>query len=101
VKAVARHRRAGRRALIENAFAHRREGSPTAARDDRDAALPAQVQHDLLPRSWPVLPGIQVHAAARPASAVGGDFYDVLPLGTHGLFAAWGTCPARACRRRS
>jgi sigma-B regulation protein RsbU (phosphoserine phosphatase) len=39
---------------------------------------------------WPSLPGVQVHAAARPASAVGGDFYDVLPLGSHGLFACLG-----------
>ena len=75
-------------ALIENAFAHR-EKMADAARS-AEMRLAAQVQHDLLPRVWPVLPGIQVHAAARPASAVGGDFYDVLPLGAHGLFACLG-----------
>ena len=75
-------------ALIENAFAHR-EKLADAARA-AEMQLAAQVQHDLLPRTWPALPGIQVHAAARPASAVGGDFYDVLPLGSHGLFACLG-----------
>jgi sigma-B regulation protein RsbU (phosphoserine phosphatase) len=75
-------------ALIENAFAHR-DKLADAARS-AEMQLAAQVQHDLLPRTWPALPGIQVHAAARPASAVGGDFYDVLPLGSHGLFACLG-----------
>jgi sigma-B regulation protein RsbU (phosphoserine phosphatase) len=75
-------------ALIENAFAHREKVADAARQAEMQLA--AQVQHDLLPRTWPVLPGIQVHAAARPASAVGGDFYDVLPLGTHGLFACLG-----------
>jgi sigma-B regulation protein RsbU (phosphoserine phosphatase) len=75
-------------ALIENALAYK-ERLADAARN-AEMQLAAQVQHDLLPRAWPVLPGIQVHAAARPASAVGGDFYDVLPLGTHGLFACLG-----------
>jgi sigma-B regulation protein RsbU (phosphoserine phosphatase) len=75
-------------ALIENALAYK-ERLAAAARN-AEMQLAAQVQHDLLPRTWPVLPGIQVHAAARPASAVGGDFYDVLPLGTHGLFACLG-----------
>ena len=75
-------------ALIENAFAHREKVADAARAAEMQLA--AQVQHDLLPRVWPVLPGIQVHAAARPASAVGGDFYDVLPLGSHGLFACLG-----------
>jgi sigma-B regulation protein RsbU (phosphoserine phosphatase) len=75
-------------ALIENALAHR-EKLADAARA-AEMQLAAQVQHDLLPRVWPALPGIQVHATARPASAVGGDFYDVLPLGTHGLFGCLG-----------
>ena len=75
-------------ALIENAFAHR-DKLADAARA-AEMLLAAQVQYDLLPRTWPELAGIQVHAAARPASAVGGDFYDVQPLGTHGLFACLG-----------
>jgi sigma-B regulation protein RsbU (phosphoserine phosphatase) len=75
-------------ALIENAFAHRDKLADAARQAEMQLA--AQVQHDLLPRTWPVLPGIQIHAAARPASAVGGDFYDVLPLGTNGLFACLG-----------
>ncbi len=75
-------------ALIENAFAHRQKLADAARHAEMQLA--AQVQHDLLPRAWPALPGIQVHATARPASAVGGDFYDVLPLGTHGLFACLG-----------
>ena len=75
-------------ALIDNAFAHRDKLADAARATEM--LLAAQVQHDLLPRVWPTLPGIQVHAAAHPASAVGGDFYDVLPLGSHGLFACLG-----------
>ena len=75
-------------ALIENAFAYRDKLAEAARQAEMQLA--AQVQHDLLPRHYPALPGIQVHATARPASAVGGDFYDVVPLGSHGLFACLG-----------
>ena len=75
-------------ALIENAFAYRDKLAEAARQAEMQLA--AQVQHDLLPRQYPGLPGIQVHATAQPASAVGGDFYDVVALGAHGLFACLG-----------
>ena len=44
-------------ALIENAFAHRDKLADTARATEM--LLAAQVQHDLLPRTWPELPGIR------------------------------------------
>lgn len=38
------------------------------------------IQHNLLPRSTPSLPGFRLEAAWVPAGAVGGDWYDYIPL---------------------
>jgi hypothetical protein len=45
--------------------------------------LAASVQQDLLPHSLPHVPGFDVAAICTPASEVGGDFYDVLPIDDH------------------
>ena len=39
-----------------------------------------RIQQDLLPRSAPSLPGFHMEAAWTPAGAVGGDWYDFIPL---------------------
>src|SRR5271169_1816818 len=39
-----------------------------------------EIQQSLLPKEIPQLPGIAVATAWRPARAVGGDYFDVLPL---------------------
>ncbi|GAA3648194.1 sigma-B regulation protein RsbU (phosphoserine phosphatase) [Lentzea atacamensis] len=62
------------------------------AERERDKAqqLARTLQQTLLPPALPVIPGVQVEARYHPASLdqVGGDFYDVFPLGgdTWGFF---------------
>jgi sigma-B regulation protein RsbU (phosphoserine phosphatase) len=50
-------------------------------RDERDMADAQEIQQGMLPRSLPELPGFEMAAAYRPASALAGDYYDVLVLG--------------------
>jgi sigma-B regulation protein RsbU (phosphoserine phosphatase) len=50
-------------------------------RDERDLAEAHDIQQGMLPRLLPSLPGFEFAAAYRPASALAGDYYDVLPLG--------------------
>jgi sigma-B regulation protein RsbU (phosphoserine phosphatase) len=47
-------------------------------RDEQDEAR--HIQQNLLPRSVPSVPGFQLEAACIPAGAVGGDWYDYIPL---------------------
>ncbi|NTU78089.1 MAG: SpoIIE family protein phosphatase [Chloroflexales bacterium] len=42
--------------------------------------LARRVQLDLLPRSLPKVPGLDIYANSRPAYQVGGDFYDFIVL---------------------
>jgi len=44
-----------------------------------------QIQQDLLPKTIPQLPGMQVAGLWQPASTVSGDYYDVISLGEHKL----------------
>ncbi len=46
----------------------------------RELELAASIQRDLLPKSLPSLPGLEIVARTFPADEVGGDSYDVLPL---------------------
>lgn len=45
----------------------------------------SEIQHSLLPREIPQLPGIAVATAWHPARAVGGDYFDVLRLDANRL----------------
>ncbi len=47
-------------------------------RDEQDEAR--RIQQSLLPRSAPLLPGFQLETDWVPAGAVGGDWYDFIPL---------------------
>ena len=49
-------------------------------RMNREMELVRQVQEILLPRVAPDLPGVECSGFCRPAFAVGGDYYDFLPL---------------------
>ncbi len=40
-----------------------------------------QVHERILPKSFPVIPGLSFAAHYQPAEVLGGDFYDVLPVG--------------------
>jgi len=46
---------------------------------EREMNLAQRIQTALLPRAFAV-PGLEVAAAMRPATEVGGDYYDVLPV---------------------
>lgn len=47
--------------------------------EERDEAR--RIQQNLLPRTPPTIPGFHLEAACAPAGAVGGDWYDYIPLG--------------------
>ncbi|MCL4810214.1 MAG: PP2C family protein-serine/threonine phosphatase, partial [Thermoanaerobaculia bacterium] len=47
-----------------------------------------RIQQSILPRSFPEIGDYEVWAVSAPAEAVGGDFYDFLPLGPDSFGAA-------------
>ena len=51
----------------------------------REIELAAEIQRSLLPRRLPVWPGIAISGHCESALSVGGDFYDVVPLGPGGF----------------
>ncbi len=48
---------------------------------DRQLKLAYKVQQRLLPTSFPVMEGVDIAASCQQCQEVGGDFYDVIPLG--------------------
>lgn len=50
-------------------------------RIQQELEVAALIQHTLLPKELPSIPGWQIDAFYRPARAVGGDFYDFIDLG--------------------
>jgi len=49
-------------------------------RSRHEMALARSIQQGLLPRTLPRAGYFQLHAVTRPCHAVGGDYYDVIPL---------------------
>jgi len=47
----------------------------------RELALAAAIQQNMLPTEIPQIPGLEIAAISVAARQVGGDFYDVIPLG--------------------
>lgn len=47
---------------------------------ERELELARQVQQNMLPHIFPLLPGVAFYARNEPARQVGGDFYDVFVL---------------------
>jgi sigma-B regulation protein RsbU (phosphoserine phosphatase) len=74
---------------INNArlFQHERQERETLNRDAQEARV---IQEALLPKSSPYIPGFAVSGLSIPAGAVGGDWYDFIPLddGRWGLVLA-------------
>ena len=71
---------------VDNAQRIQRERRE-ARRLQAEHAEARHIQQRLLPRSAPPLPGFQVEAICVPAGAVGGDWYDYIPLpGGHVAF---------------
>jgi serine phosphatase RsbU (regulator of sigma subunit) len=46
----------------------------------RELEIAREVQRELLPRSFPSIPGLDLAGACHPAIGVGGDYYDFLPF---------------------
>ena len=47
---------------------------------EHELDLARKMQHSILPRQIPQLPGYEIGALMAPARVVGGDFYDFIPL---------------------
>jgi phosphoserine phosphatase RsbU/P len=74
---------------IQNAcrFQSERQQLETMSREAHEARV---IQQALLPKSSPLIPGFRVSGLSVPASAVGGDWYDFIPMtnGRWGLVLA-------------
>ena len=53
---------------------------------ERDVAAASQVQSHMWAAALPKIPGFDCAAASLPARGVGGDFYDVFPVGSQWAF---------------
>jgi sigma-B regulation protein RsbU (phosphoserine phosphatase) len=67
-----------------------REQRLARERMDREAQEARQIQEALFPKSSPLVPGYRISGLSVPAGAVGGDWYDFIPLsqGRWGLVLA-------------
>jgi serine phosphatase RsbU (regulator of sigma subunit)/pSer/pThr/pTyr-binding forkhead associated (FHA) protein len=63
---------------LENSRLH--EAHLAQERVRRDLDLARQMQRSFLPRETPALPGYQFYAYYEAAQAIGGDYYDFIPL---------------------
>jgi sigma-B regulation protein RsbU (phosphoserine phosphatase) len=50
------------------------------ARTDREIEIAHEVQERLFPQKIPVVPGMSLAGACRPAQGIGGDYYDMIEL---------------------
>ena len=65
-------------AAIETARLHRE--AIEKERIERELELAAAIQREILPRSLPEVPGVELAAGNLPTRHVGGDYYDFFPL---------------------
>lgn len=56
-------------------------GAARLEQQERELERAREIQQSLLPKSIPQLPGFELATAWQPARVVGGDYFDVLPLG--------------------
>lgn len=68
---------------IENALLHREAIEREVFREQLRIAR--QIWENILPHSIPAFPGASISARSVPASVVGGDFYDFIPLDSERL----------------
>jgi serine phosphatase RsbU (regulator of sigma subunit) len=77
---------AAQNAALERAMAELREAMATVAeheRVERDLEIAHEIQQQMLPATFPEVPGLSLHATTVPARWVGGDFYDAIRLEAH------------------
>jgi sigma-B regulation protein RsbU (phosphoserine phosphatase) len=63
---------------LENAQLH--EAMIEKERIEKEIEIAASIQRALLPKNLPTIPSYQLDAVAMPCKAVGGDYYDIIPL---------------------
>ncbi len=75
-------------AAVERAMFIEREHQQERLR--REMEIAQTVQQGLLPKTFPTIPGYEVHGASTAAREVGGDFYDIIPVsdGHYGIVIA-------------
>ena len=56
-------------------------GSVALQQQEQELNRAREIQTDLLPKTLPQLPGVELAGAWQPARAVGGDYFDVILLG--------------------
>jgi sigma-B regulation protein RsbU (phosphoserine phosphatase) len=49
---------------------------------EKELEVAREIQRRLIPRAFPEIPGLKTHGVNIPSQHVGGDYYDVIPLGT-------------------
>jgi sigma-B regulation protein RsbU (phosphoserine phosphatase) len=64
--------------VVENARLH--EAELTLHRMNEELKLASRIQEDLLPKESPTIPGYDVAGISVPAQAVGGDYFDFIPM---------------------
>ena len=74
--------------LVENASVH--EALLEHERLARELKIAEQVQHQLLPRTVPEVPGYEFFAYYHAAHEIGGDYFDFVPLPENRLGIALG-----------
>ena len=67
---------------LENSRLTTQVGLEIAEREKRrrELEIAREVQERLFPQSYPPVPGLEFAGACRPALAIGGDYYDFVPL---------------------
>jgi serine phosphatase RsbU (regulator of sigma subunit) len=76
---------AAKNTALERALTELRAALATVAEHERvkrDLEIAREIQRQMLPATFPRLPGLQLHATTVPSRWVGGDFYDAVDLGT-------------------
>jgi len=67
---------------LENGRLTAQVGRQIAERETqrRELEIAREVQERLFPQDYPSVPGLELAGACRPALAIGGDYYDFVPL---------------------
>jgi sigma-B regulation protein RsbU (phosphoserine phosphatase) len=71
---------------IENSELAKSLASEAAQREriHREIEIAREVQERFLPQFYPIVPGVELAGACRPAQGVGGDYYDFIVMKTLG-----------------
>lgn len=73
---------------IENARLYRSEAEKIKI--ERDLDLARRIQQSLLPKEIPSIKGLDISGEMIPAQQVGGDYFDLIPVGNDKLFVVVG-----------